>query len=147
MGAAKQLMPNVGQERQQQATRAIQHASVAAAGRWIVSTNAGGTRDRPPKATPLMVWRLLTRPGAGQNRAPAVHADAVRVSRDFESLYHSRHRADYDHTAEFRKANVVSLIARAEQIVTLAQQPRRGARRLEPLFAVAVIASGTVRPR
>jgi hypothetical protein len=41
---------------------------------------------------------------------------------------------------------VLSLIARADQIVTVAQQPRRGARRLEPLFAVAAIASGAVRP-
>ncbi len=60
--AAKQLTPNAGYERQSQVTRAVQHASVAAAGRWIVSTNAAGTKARPPSGTPPIVWRILTRP-------------------------------------------------------------------------------------
>lgn len=141
-GLARQLLPNASHGRQLEATRAIQHKSVASACRWIVSTNAAGARTRKPRATPPIAWRMLTTPaGRGATRRPVLHADAVRVARDFGMLYQARHQADYDHTAEFRKASVLSLIARAEQVVTLAQQPRRGASRLEPLFAVAVLSS------
>jgi hypothetical protein len=91
-GVAKQLLPNASQERQLQVTRAVQHAAVAAASRWIVSTNAAGARERPPRATPPIVWRMLTRStGAGGGRKPTFHPDAVRVARDFVILYHSRH--------------------------------------------------------
>lgn len=144
-GIAKQLLPNASHERQLQATRAIQHASVASASRWVLSTHAAGARARSPRATPIMVWRVLTRPSRGQrSRIPAVHANAVRVARDFVTLYHSRQLADYDHTAEFRKASVLSLIGRAEQIVAIAEGRRRR-QDLEPLFAVAALASGSIR--
>ena len=147
MGLARQLLPNASRERQLQATRAVQHASLASASRWIVSSNAAGTRGGAPRATPVAAWRILTTPsGRGGKRRPLLHGETVRAARDFITLYSARQQADYDHTAEFRKASVLTLIDRAEQVVALAQQPRRGAQRLEPLFAVAALSSRMLRP-
>jgi hypothetical protein len=146
-GLAKQLLPSASAERQLQTTRAIEHASLASACRWIISTNAAGTRDRHPRATPAIAWRILTtRTGSSGRRKPVVPADAVRVARDFVTLYQARRQADYDHTAEFRKASVLSLIDRADQVVAVAQRPRQGAKQLEALFAVAALSSRMLRP-
>jgi hypothetical protein len=81
--------------------RTIQHAAVVKAAKWFAS---------PPADMPMVIKTM--RPGA-----PAVEAQLVSVCNSVIELQAERHRADYDLSLAFSRADSKRLVTTAESAV------------------------------
>jgi len=99
LAATESLLPNAGAEERYRLARSFSHTNVRLACQYVVKPNGA-----PEEARPIAT-------------AANANAPLVDVAEALQSLQEARHRADYDHLADFTKAGVLQSVDVAEDAV------------------------------
>lgn len=127
LATVEQLAPNATAEERFRLARSLEHSRLAEVCSWVSGRTPGGKRHTQP-----IVAILHARPELRQL------GDIVR------RLQEERHRADYDHLADFDKATALSPVQQAERALDLLDG-FRGDPDLERFLALIALHTQQVR--
>lgn len=102
MRTVAQLAPDIDEDERYRLTRSIDHQRLGEVCSWISGAPGAGRQHTRP-----IVDRLQT------------HKRIKRIADIVGRLREARHRADYDHLAEFDKATTLSLVQQAGRVLDL----------------------------
>lgn len=121
LSAVRYVLPTAAPEREvYQGTRWINHTDVRVVCEAVAACAASLKPVASPKGLPVRaipLWHALSRPAEGDMRISHVPADLRFVTDTFLTLQAARHRADYDHLAEFPKATTLGYVEDAAYAV------------------------------
>ena len=105
------VFPNTEEIFRQRVCRWIAHTDIRTVARWVIGQATGNG-----KGVPSHIRELLT------DIEGPVDADTVTIAKGFLKLHEQREQADYNHEEDFDHAGTQRYIARARQVVELAQK-------------------------